>query len=62
MPERATVMSRSEKSAEAEVVADKGRRAKREGASNALSMSDVVHQMPAQRGGLSEGEVKPCVR
>ena len=56
MPERATVLSRSEKSAEAMVAASKGRRAEREGASDALSMRTVVHQMPAIAGWVANGQ------
>ncbi len=54
MPERATVQSRSEKSAEAVVVANMGRRAEREGVFIAMSMDDVWHQMPASAGRVAE--------
>ncbi|WP_232465166.1 hypothetical protein [Oleiphilus messinensis] len=48
--------TRSEKSAEAIVAACSGRRVEREGASNALSMSTVTHQMPAPEGRVAERE------
>jgi RNA-directed DNA polymerase len=54
VPERATVLSRSEKSAEAVVAAR--RRAEQEGASNALSMRTVTHQMPAKAGRVVKGQ------
>ena len=50
MPERATVMSRSEKSAEAVVAAGLGRRAERVGVPKAVSLGRAVHQKPAQAG------------
>ena len=64
MPERATVMNRSEKSAEAVVVGGKAakptrrRRAEREGVFDAMSMWRALHQMPAQAGrsGVARGE------
>ena len=54
MPERATVMSRSEKSAEAIVAAR--RRAEREGESNAMSLGNARHQKPGQPGRTVEGK------
>ena len=46
MPERATVTSRSEKSAEAIVAAGMGRRAEREGEPKAMSLGRAGHQTP----------------
>ena len=48
MPERATVLNRSKKSAEAIVAAR--RRAEREGESNAMSLGNARHQKPGQPG------------
>ena len=48
--------TRSEKSAEVVVAANKGRRAEREGASDALLMRTVVHQMPAMAGRVVSGQ------
>ena len=58
MPERATVLSRSEKSAEAVVAAGKGRRAERGEVFKAMSMQQATRQMPAQAGraGVAHGE------
>ena len=64
MPERATVPSRSEKSAEAVVVGGKAakptrrRRAEREGVFEAMPMWRALRQMPAQAGrsGVGRGE------
>jgi hypothetical protein len=50
------VETRSEKSAEVVVAANKGRRAEREGASDALSMRTVLHQMPAMAGRVESGQ------
>ena len=50
MPERATAMSRSGKSAEAVVAASMGRRAERERVSEDMSMSRVMRQMPVRAG------------
>src|SRR6266446_10221973 len=64
VPERATVSSRSEKSAEAVVVGGKAakptrrRRAEREGVFNTTPMWRALRQMPAQAGrsGVGRGE------
>jgi RNA-directed DNA polymerase len=64
VPERVTVSSRSEKSAEAAVVGGQAakpshrRRAEREGVFEAMSMWRASHQMPAQAGrsGVGRGE------
>ena len=58
MPERATVLSRSEKSAEAVVAARWGRRAERGEVFKAMSMQQAKRQMPAQAGraGAAHGE------
>lgn len=58
MPERATVMSRSGKSAEVVVVAITGRRAERERVLEDMAMSRVMRQMPvrAGRAGAAGGE------
>ncbi len=58
MPERTTVLSRSEKSAEAVVAASWGRRAKRGEVFEAMSMQQAKRQMPAQAGraGVARGE------
>ena len=58
MPERATVLSRSEKSAEAELAASLERRAKRGEVFKAMSMQQAKRQMPAQAGraGVARGE------
>lgn len=53
MPERATVMNRSEKSAKAVVAACKGRRAEREEVHEVVPMSRVMRQMPERSGGGS---------
>jgi len=50
VPERATVLNRSEKSAEAVVVAGMERRAERVGGPKAVSLGGAVHQKPAQAG------------
>jgi hypothetical protein len=61
VPERATVSSRSEKSAEAVGVGGKAakpthrRRAEREGVFNTMPMWRALRQMPAQAGRLEEG-------
>lgn len=55
MAERPTVVSRSEKSAEAIVAVFKGRRAEREGESTAMVLGRVVHQKPGQPGRPVEG-------
>ena len=63
MPERATVVSRGEKSAEAVVAAGCGRRAERVGGPKAVSLERAVHQKPASAGrnaggrGEAEAEV-----
>jgi RNA-directed DNA polymerase len=59
MPERATVLSRSEKSAEAIVAAR--RRAEREGESTAMSLGTARHQKPGQPGRTvgGKGEARP---
>jgi len=61
MPERATVMSRSEKSAEAVVAAGLERRAERVGGPKAMSLGRAVHQEPAQAGRNERrrGEAEP---
>ena len=58
MPERATVLNRSEKSAEAVVAASRERRAERGGVFKAMSMYQAKRQMPAQAGrvGAARGE------
>ena len=58
MPERATVLSRSEKSAEAELAASLERRAKRGEVFKSMSMQQAKRQMPAQAGraGVARGE------
>ncbi len=58
MPERATVLSRSEKSAEAVLAAILERRAKRGEVFKAMSMQQAKRQMPAQAGrvGVARGE------
>jgi RNA-directed DNA polymerase len=64
VPERATVSSRSEKSAEVVVVGGRPakltrrRRAEREGVFEAMPMWRAPHQMPAQAGqpGVGRGE------
>ena len=50
MPERATVLNRSEKSAEAVLAAGMERRAKRGEVFKAMSMQQAKRQMPAQAG------------
>gem|GEM_PF-5509696 len=62
MPERATVLSRSEKSAEVIVAASMGRRAEREGESNAMSLAMQGIRSPGNRGEQSEGKVKPDLK
>ena len=59
MPERATVLSRSKKSAEA-IVATR-RRAEREGESNAMSLGNARHQKSGQPGRTvgGKGEARP---
>ena len=56
MPERATVMNRSEKSAEAVVAASMGRRAEREGESATMALGSARHQKPGQPGRAVEGD------
>ena len=58
MPERATVLSRSEKSAEAVLAAGMERRAKRGEVFKAMSMQQAKRQMPARAGraGATRGE------
>jgi hypothetical protein len=50
VPERATVLSRNEKSAEAVVATGLGRRAEREGEQTAMSLGTTVPQKPGQLG------------
>ena len=66
MPERATVMNRSEKSAEAVVAGAAAglkarRRAEREGQSRDMSLGGALHQKPGQPGrtGAGRGEAAP---
>ena len=61
MPERATVLSRSEKSAEAVVAAGVGRRAERVGEPKAVSLGRAVHQKPVElgRNAGGRGEAEP---
>ena len=63
MPERATVLSRSEKSAEAVVAAGMGRRAERVGGPKAVSLGRAVHQKPGETGRIAggRGEATPEV-
>ena len=58
MPERATALSRSEKSAEAVVAAGRGRRAERGEVFEAMSMLNAPRQMsaPVERAGVAHGE------
>lgn len=58
MPERATVLNRSEKSAEAALAASLERRAKRGGVFKTMSMQQAKRQTPAQAGrvGVAHGE------
>ena len=58
MPERATVLSRSEKSAEAVVAAGRGRRAERGEVFEAMSMLNAPRQMsaPVEPAGVAHGE------
>ena len=56
MPERATVKSRSEKSAEAVVAAGRGRRAERVGGPKAVAFGRARHQKPARAGRLEDGD------
>jgi len=58
MPERATMMNRSEKSAEAVLAADKERRAERGEVSAAMTMQQARRQMfaKAERAGVAHGE------
>ncbi len=56
MPERATVMNRSESSAEAIVAAYTGRRAKREGKLEDMLLECAMHQMPGQLGRANGGK------
>ena len=68
MPERATAMSRSEKSAKAVVVeADRRgrrprRRAQREGQSRDARLDEAMHQMPGRPGGWAKRAGEACVR
>ena len=61
MAERPTVMSWSEKSAEAVVAAGLGRRVERVGGPTAMSLGGAVHQKPGQPGRKAggQGEAKP---
>ncbi len=60
MPERATVMNRSEKSAEAVVAAGKGRRAEREGESTRhVAWQCKASEARATGAGAGSGAVKP---
>ena len=63
MPERATVLSRSEKSAKAVVAAGMGRRAERVGGPKAVSLGRAVHQKPGETGRIAggRGEATPEV-
>ncbi len=58
MPQRVTVLNRSEKSAEAVVAASRERRAERGEVFKAMSMQQAKRQMPAQAGrvGVARGE------
>jgi RNA-directed DNA polymerase len=56
VPERATVMNWSEKSAEAVVAAGTGRRAEREGEPTAMPLGSARHQKPAQAGRHGQGD------
>ena len=56
MPERVTVKSRSEKSAEAVVAAGMGRRAERAGEPKAVELGRARHQKPAQAGRVVAGD------
>ena len=58
MSERATMMNRSEKSAEAVLAADKERRAERGEVSEAMTMQQARRQMfaKAERAGVAHGE------
>ena len=60
MPERATVLNRSEKSAEAVVAASKGRRAEREGEFARMAIGSAEHQKPAnaERSSHTRGEAR----
>jgi len=60
MPERATVMNRSEKSAEAVVAARIGRRAEREGEFTRMSIGSAKHQKSAkaERSSVTPGEAE----
>ena len=68
MPERATAMSRSEKSAKAVVVeADRRgrrprRRVQREGQSRDARLDEAMHQMPGRPGGWAKRAGEACVR
>ena len=61
MPERATVLNRSEKSAEAIIAAGRGRRAERVGEPTAMSLDRAGHQKSGQpeRTGRKTGEARP---
>lgn len=61
MPERATEMTRSEKSAEVVVAAGMGRRTERGGEPTAMPLERVKHQMPGSPGriGGGQGEAEP---
>ena len=62
MPERATVMNRSEKSAEAVVAASAGRRAEREGESTVMAGLGKARQdirNPGNRGESRKEAMKP---
>ncbi len=56
MPERATVVNRSEKSAEAVRAAGLGQRAEREGKPKTMSLGRVRHQKPGQPGRPEGGQ------
>ena len=58
MPERATMLNRSEKSAEAVLAASLERRVKRGEVFKAMSMQQAKRQMPAQAGrvGVAHGK------
>src|SRR6266446_1901303 len=60
MPERATVINWSEKSAEAVVAASNGRRAEREGGFARMSVGSAKHQKSAEaeRSSTTQGEAE----
>ena len=63
MPERATVLSWSEESAEAVVAAGKGQRAEREGRPTTMSLGSAMHQKSGQpeRTEIGRGEALPGI-